>query len=62
MGKKFTTKKLKLRSRAEKRRFRLKTNPKTKGVKITPEKINEPVIRSLDQKVRAIQEKQNTQA
>jgi len=61
MGKKFTTKKLKLRSRAEKRRFRLKTNPRTKGVKVTPEKINEPVIRSLEQKIRAIQETENAQ-
>jgi len=55
MAKKFTTKKYRLRSRAEKRRFKLKVRPQTKGIKKTPEKINDPVIKSLEARVREIE-------
>ncbi|MEL6190835.1 MAG: hypothetical protein AAFR66_02255 [Bacteroidota bacterium] len=53
MSKKFTTKKLKLRSRAEKRRWSLKTNPRIKGFKASIEQQNLDVIRSLEEKVKA---------
>lgn len=55
MGKKFTTKKLRLRARAQKRRQDLKINPPTFGVQVTPEISNLEVIRSLDSKVKAVQ-------
>lgn len=55
MGKKFTTKKLRLRARAQKRRQDLKINPPTFGVKSTPEISNLDVIRNLDSKVKAVQ-------
>ncbi|MEZ4775664.1 MAG: hypothetical protein R3D00_20960 [Bacteroidia bacterium] len=54
MSKKFTIKKNRLRTRARKRKFSLKTNPVTRGIKVTVEKINEPVIASLEAKIRAI--------
>ncbi|MEL6624407.1 MAG: hypothetical protein AAFQ83_03355 [Bacteroidota bacterium] len=59
MSKKFTTKKLRLRARAKRRRFALKTNPQTTGIQSTPELENLEVIRSLDSKVKAIQAQQN---
>ncbi len=62
MGKKFTKKKLKLRAKAQRRRFSLKTRPKTYGVKTTPEKLNDPVIKSLEKKVKAVLEKEQPQA
>ncbi len=55
MAKKFTTKKLRLRARAQKRRQDLKINPPTFGVKNTPEISNLEVIRSLDSKIKAVQ-------
>lgn len=55
MGKKFSTKKLRLRARSQKRRQDLKINPPTFGVKSTPEINNLEVIRSLDSKVKAAQ-------
>ena len=58
MSKKFSTKKLRLRSRAEKRRFALKVAPKTFGVKKSIEQNNLEVIRSLEAKVKEAQVKQ----
>lgn len=55
MGKKFSTKKLRLRGRSERRRQNLKINPPAFGVKSTPEINNLEVIRSLDSKVKAAQ-------
>ena len=57
----FTTKKYRLRSRAEKRRRALKPSPKTFGLKTSIEQSNLEVIRSLDSKVKAIQAEQNNQ-
>ncbi|MEM9984573.1 MAG: hypothetical protein AAF804_05705 [Bacteroidota bacterium] len=54
----FTTKKLRLRSRAEKRRRALKPSPKTFGLKESYEQKNLEVIRSLESKVKAIQAEQ----
>jgi len=55
MAKVFTTKKLRLRARSRRRRWSLKTNPKITGVKQTPEMQNYEVIKSLEEKVKAIQ-------
>ncbi|MEZ4830123.1 MAG: hypothetical protein R3C61_28140 [Bacteroidia bacterium] len=54
MAKKFTIKKLRLRARARNRKHSLKINPVSKGVKVTHEKMNEPVIASLEAKIRAL--------
>lgn len=53
MGKKFSTKKKRLRARAEKRRFKLKVNPKVKGVKPSIEQKNLEIIERLEEKVLA---------
>ncbi|WNJ18485.1 hypothetical protein [Pontibacter sp. G13] len=55
MSKKYTKKKLKLRSRASRRRFSLMTNPVTQKFKMTPERANYDVIQSLEAKVKAVQ-------
>lgn len=57
MSKKFTTKELRLRARAEDRRRRLKFDPKVKGWKPSIADQNKPVIDSLEAKVKAAQEK-----
>ncbi|MEL6851487.1 MAG: hypothetical protein AAFP92_23400 [Bacteroidota bacterium] len=57
MAKKFTIKKHRLRARAQRRRFSLKVNPQTFGIKETQEQKNLEVIRSLDSKIKAIQAK-----
>ncbi len=54
-GKKFTTKGLRIKSRAKVRNFKLKTNPVTKGLKTSIEQSNLDVIRSLESKVKAAQ-------
>lgn len=54
-GKKFSTKKLRLRSRSQKRRQALKVDAPTFGVVPTPETSNLEVIRSLESKVKAAQ-------
>lgn len=51
----FTTKKLKLRSRAEKRRRSLKPSPKTFGVEESIAEQNLEAIRSLEAKIKEIQ-------
>ena len=56
MAKVFTRKKLRLRAKARRRRYSLKTNPTTKGVKQTPEMRNHSVIKSLESKLNALQE------
>jgi hypothetical protein len=61
MGMPLGTKKSKLRSRAAKRRFALKPNPETHGVKTSIEKENLEVIRTLDSKIKAIQAEQKGQ-
>ncbi|MEM7659285.1 MAG: hypothetical protein AAF399_24410 [Bacteroidota bacterium] len=53
MAKKFTRKKHRLRNRAKRRRFSLKTNPVTKGVKQSLQQQNQEVIESLETKVAA---------
>ncbi|MCI4668473.1 MAG: hypothetical protein MRZ79_10060 [Bacteroidia bacterium] len=55
MAKKFSTKKYRLRSRAEKRRFNLKVAPKTFGVKTSVEQANLEVLRKIESKVKAIE-------
>lgn len=55
MSKKFSTKKKRLRGRASRRRFSLKVNPQTFNVESTPERKNLEVIRSLEEKVKAVQ-------
>ena len=60
MSKKFSTKKYRLRSRAEKRRFNLKVAPKTFGVKTSLEQSNHDVLKKLESKVKAIQAEQQT--
>ena len=57
MAKVFTRKKLRLRARSRRRRWSLKTNPKVTGVKRTPEMKNYEVIKSLEEKVKAVQAK-----
>ncbi len=59
MSKKFSTKKKRLRGRASRRRFNLKVNPQSFGVKQTPEMKNLEIIRSLEAKVKAVQEQAN---
>ena len=54
-GKKFSTKKLRLRSRSQKRRQALKVDAPTFGVVPTNETNNLSVIRSLESKVKAAQ-------
>ena len=54
MAKKFSTKKNRLRSRAETRRWRLKTNPTVKGFKLSVEQKNVDLIRSLEARVLAV--------
>lgn len=54
-GKKFSTKKLRLRARSQKRRQALKVDAPTFGVVATPETNNLSVIRSLESKVKAAQ-------
>jgi hypothetical protein len=54
MAKKFTIKKNRLRSRAAERRLRLKTNPVVKGFKLSVEQKNVELIRSLEERVKAI--------
>ncbi len=58
MSKKFSTKKFRLRSRAEKRRFSLKVAPKTFGLKKTQQDKNRDVLLKLESKVKEIQAKQ----
>lgn len=58
MSKKFSTKKYRLRSRAEKRRFNLKVAPKTFGLKTSLEQDNQEVLQKLESKVKAIQAQQ----
>ena len=53
MAKKFTRKKHRLRKRAKRRRFSLKTNPVTKGLKPSIQQQNQEVIESLEAKVAA---------
>lgn len=55
-GKKFSTKGLRLRSRAKVRRRNLKVNPVPKGLKTSVEQANLEVIRSLEAKVKAAQD------
>jgi hypothetical protein len=55
-GKKFSTKALRLRSRAAVRRRNLKVNPVPKGLKTSLEQANLDVIRSLEAKVKAAQD------
>jgi len=55
MAKKFTRKKMRLRAKASARRQNLKVAPKAKGVKVTLEQVNMPVIASLEAKVKAAQ-------
>ncbi len=57
MSKKFTTKGLRLRARAEARRRNLKMNPQIKGIKESLAEKNRPVILSLEAKVKAAGEK-----
>lgn len=57
MAKKFTRKKLRLRARAKRRRWSLKTNPTVKGRTASIEQQNYPVISSLEEKVKAAQAK-----
>ncbi len=54
MGKKFSTKKKRLRSRAERRRFLLKVNPQPKGVKKSIEQQNLSIIEKLEVQVKAV--------
>ena len=54
MAKKFSIKKHRLRARAKRRRWSLKTNPVTKGVVTSQQQENLPVIASLEAKVKAI--------
>lgn len=54
MAKKFTIKKNRLRSRAAARRRNLKTNPIVKGFKLSVEQKNVDLIRSLEERVKAI--------
>lgn len=53
MGKKFSTKKKRLRARADKRRFKLKVNPTVKGFKASIEQQNLAIIERLEKKVLA---------
>lgn len=54
-GKKFSTKGLRLRSRAAVRRRTLKVAPVPKGIKVSIEQGNLEVIRSIESKVKAVQ-------
>lgn len=58
MSKKFTTKALRLRARAEARRRNLKVNPQVKGKKLSIAEKNYPVITALEAKVKAAQAEQ----
>lgn len=58
MSKKFSIKKLRLRGRAQKRRWSLKFDPQPKNVKVTIQKKNEDTIRSLEERVKAIAKEQ----
>ncbi|MFK7922578.1 MAG: hypothetical protein AB8H47_11515 [Bacteroidia bacterium] len=55
MAKKFTTKKMRKRGKASRRRFALKTNPQTFGLKESVEQGNISVIRSLEAKIKEVQ-------
>jgi hypothetical protein len=55
-GKKFSTKGLRLRSRAAVRRRDLKVNPVPKGIKTSIEQANLDIIRSIEEKVNAVQD------
>ncbi|MFK7969556.1 MAG: hypothetical protein AB8F95_04270 [Bacteroidia bacterium] len=54
-GKKFSTKKLRLRGRSARRRHALKVAPVSHGVKVTIEQSNLDAIRSLESKIKAVQ-------
>ena len=56
MAKKFTIKKHRLRARADHRRWALKTDAPTFNLKETPEMKNLSVIRSLEAKIKAVQQ------
>jgi hypothetical protein len=58
MGKVMTTKKLKLRARAARRRQRLKFYPPTFNVEESVEMKNLDTLRSLSEKVAAVQAKE----
>lgn len=53
MSKKFSTKKMKLRGRAARRRQRLKVNPPTVIRKPTQEEQNRAVIAAIEAKINA---------
>ncbi|MDP5171804.1 MAG: hypothetical protein NWR72_16265 [Bacteroidia bacterium] len=53
-GKQFSTKKYRLRSRAQKRRQALKIDAPNFGIKSSPEIKNLSVLRSIEAKVKAI--------
>ena len=59
MAKKFSIKKHRLRARAKRRRFALKTNPVTKNLVTSQQQENYPVIQSLESKIKAIQAQQS---
>lgn len=56
MAKKFTIKKHRLRARADHRRWSLKEGAPVFNVKQTPEMKNLEVIRSLESKIKAVQQ------
>ncbi|MEM9718785.1 MAG: hypothetical protein AAGA10_06040 [Bacteroidota bacterium] len=62
MAKVFTRKKLRLRARAKRRRWNLKTNPQTKGVKVTPAMKNHAVIKSLEEKLQNLSSAEASEA
>ncbi|MEM7369987.1 MAG: hypothetical protein AAF587_15380 [Bacteroidota bacterium] len=57
MAKKFSIKKHRLRARAKRRRFSLKTNPVTKGVVASQQQKNHPIIASLEAKIKEADQK-----